>query len=803
MKFISALKKKKVERDFYVALILKPHKATAILFEKTEDNLSILATKEDKLEKDIDSLSAEELVSVSDSIVSGVEVSLPEQTNLEKTIFSVPYSWQQDGKITRPNLEKLKAVCDQLELKAIGFIISIEAVVSFMQQKDGAPITAIFVEHFDKQVFVYMVRNGQIVEAQSSDAGENVVQSVEKLLDAVTQFDVLPSKMYLNDYENAEKVQQKFLSHDWKDKLNFLHDPQVVILEKDLENQAVINGVASQMGFDGLMDVSLSDNETKDSGDDSEEISAEVAATATAAELAAAEEFGFVQNEDVRAQGAEPVDEVEAIQEAEDRKQTDEDKDKKADNDELETIADESLGDHSFHEDSNISEPKISRSGYVSDKDNDNNDIVATDKAFMDEDDGNENDSRVTLVDKLKSAAPIGIVRAILSGKGSSALKKSISPRLIVILVVVVAAIIGIAYIYFTFFLKAEVVVFADSKVLSKEESVTFSSDEHTSYSDKVIALHTVDESVNGSASKDVTGTKETGTKATGEVVVYNKTEKPVTFDKGTTISSSNGLDFVTLDDVKIASTSSFSTSFSSAKVKVESSKFGKEYNLPSGTNFTVDGESNSDYIAKNESAFSGGTKKELEVVSQKDLDQLEEKIENGTADKALNAATGKLGADTLLIKTPLGVKLDNEKYSKKAGEEAKTVTLTADIVYTFGTYAKNDLVEFVKQMAKDEVPDEYVYVSEQSEVRVDNVKVDDGDVTGTLKTNSVFAPSVQTSTLMTELKGKPLGKAESMIKGMKGVSDYKIIRRNVIPLFPSFMPFNTKNIEVTVRTNG
>ena len=778
MKILSALRKKKVVRDFYLSLILKPHKVAAILFEKTASSLVIISTKEAALEKNLDALTGEELVQVIDTVTSSVEGAMPEGQMVEKTIFSVPYSWQIEGKITRDNLLKLKQICDALELKAIGFIISSEAIVNFMQKKDGVPVKAIFVEHAANQAFVYIVQNSAIVEVQSSEVGEDFVATVEKLLTQVEKVESLPSKIVLHDYEGAESLQQEFLNHEWKKELNFLHVPQVLVLEKGFENEAVINGVATQMGFDVLHDVKAGGVVDADENIDED---------LQDMEIASAEEFGFGS-----ADALPPA----AIKTGAEEAELDED----ANSEDLHaTMPADEEDRHGGHD--NLVEPKINA---LHETDEDLEDITPHEGEHKSHAHKVHSDTRVIVVDTLKKLAPIVFMRSLFSGKGAkSLLKKGMNLRVGVMAFGVVALLAMLTYGYYAFFLKAEVIIFSDSQVVSSDEEVTFSPDESTSFDDKIIALGTLTESVDVSNEREVTGTKETGEKATGEVTVYNKTERPVTFEKGTIIASSNDVEFVTLGEVKIASTSSFSTSFTSQKIKIEASEFGKEYNLPSNTNFTVDGEGTADYFAKNDSAFSGGSKKELTVVSEKDLEALRSEAEKGTLEKAVLAASKKIGNDVLLIKSPLSSKLEEEKFSKKEGEEAKSVSLTGKLVYTFGTYTKEDLAEFVQQMAQSEIPDGYSYIDDQSDIQVNDVIVDEDDVTGKLTVNAVFGPTIETSKILGELEGKRLKNAEQLVGGLKGVSDYTIIRRNAFPIFPSFLPFNSKNIQVTVKTDG
>lgn len=790
MKILSALRKKKDPRDFYISLIFKPHKATAILFEKTKESLVIISTKEELINAQLDTLEGEELVKIADTVISSVEGAMPEGEMVEKTIFSVPYSWQSDGKITRDNLMKLKQICDALDLKAIGFIISAEAIVNFLHKKDGAPVSAIFVEHAANHAYVYLVKGGDILEVQSTEVGEDFVSTVEQLLSNVKAVDNLPSKIVLHDYEGVESLQQEFLNYEWKKELNFLQIPQVLVLDKGFENEAVIHGVASQMGFDVLQDLHRG-AEVVD--DEKEENNAEVSTL----EIAAADEFGFSQGE-IPEESNENTVNLDEEPPSEDTEEATEEVDSPP------ALSD----DHR-----NLAEPKINDFSQTEEK-NDDKGIVEEDEDSADVPDKKTEDShkeikhdtldtRTTLVDKLKTFAPLSLLTSLKSGSGISALlQRGMNLRVGLIAFGVVALLVLGTYLYYMVFLKAEVVIFADSTVVSREEDVTLSTDEDTSFESNIIKLGTVTESIDVSAERDVTGKKETGEKAKGEIIVYNKTERPVTFEKGTEISANN-LDFVITDEIKVASTSSFSTSFSSTKVKIEAAEFGKEYNLPSGTNFTVDGQATSSYFAKNESAFAGGTKTELTVVSKADLEALRSEVQKGSLEKALETAKQNLQENVLLINSPLSSKLEGEKFSKKEGEESKKVSISGKLAYTFGTYSKSDLAEFVEQMGDGEVPEGYGYREDQSDIQVTDIKVEDEEVTGKIAVNAVFAPTIETSKILAELEGKRISGAEDVIKGKEGVSDYTILRKNVLPLFPSFLPFNAKNITITVKTDG
>jgi hypothetical protein len=196
-------------------------------------------------------MSQDDLITSSDEVVSGLDMSVPRGATLSKTIFALPYSWVEDGKITREKLDFLKKLCEELELTPIGFLVPIEAIVAYLQRKEGVPLSAVVVEHSQNVAVVYVIKGGNIVEIKKGTLQDvNLTQTVERLLAGVTKVDVLPSKIILQDADNIEKLHQEFLAYHWTQRLPFLHVPQVTVLEKGIENEAIINGVSAQMGFE-------------------------------------------------------------------------------------------------------------------------------------------------------------------------------------------------------------------------------------------------------------------------------------------------------------------------------------------------------------------------------------------------------------------------------------------------------------------------------------------------------------------------------------------------------------------------
>ncbi len=741
---------KSVSTEFFLALIFESDKVSSILFKEQEKSLVILASRH--IDIDLEQASTEDLIVAADGVISRLEMSLPEGANLEKTIFAVPHSWVEEGKIKAERLNQLKKISTELALTPMGFIVSIEAIIAFLQKKEGAPVSGIFVELSDRMLSVFIARSGNIIDVKQGLIEDTVEKSVEKLLGQVTKLDVLPSKIILLHNKEAEAVQQKFLSHHWTKELPFMHLPQVAILDKGFENEAIISGVASQLNVSVRDDVAVS---TSEEIEDEEEV----------AVISSGDVFGFVKDEDVALSTKHNEEEVEASSEK----------------------------DLGFSEE--VSEPIIKHHGIVP-----ASQVPAGEEVF-------EEDEPEEEMPRGKRKSPfngiIGSISALLTPQGLSRLPRMIgSGKKLIVPFIALAVVVIFLILYYSVFLKAKITVFTDEKAF-KEDSmdITLSTNSDSSFSDKILKISTVDEEVKGEESQETTGQKDTGQKATGTVTVFNKTESPKELSKGTIITSSNNLEYTLNDDIKIASTSSFSTSFSNTSAKITASSFGKEYNIPSQTNFTIKGISTSDVFARNDSAFSGGTKEEIQVVAKKDLDALEDTVTKRLFEKAKSQASSSLAKDDALVPIYLSADFKDKAYDKKENDQAKSVKLSATIDYTLGIYKKEELTKFISSSSNFDVPSDFKLSDDDSSIKISDIKQNKNDVSAKLSFNAIFKPQLDTASLPEKIIGKGKDEAVKILKTTSGISDVNVQFTGAIPFLPQIIPLNKASITFEEKT--
>lgn len=730
------LKKSKAKKEYFLSLLARPNGLGAILFEEENKNLSLLATAEEKYSHSLEMATSEDLINLADKVISAVETSLPENASVAKTIFVVPYDWIDEGKIKKEHLLRLKKVCGELELTAIGYIISAEAIISYLQKKQGILSSSLFVELAGEKIYIFCVKAGNIVEVKSGYMQGSAVKTVEGLLASIESFEVLPSKMVLFDHEGAGKITREFLAHNWNKDLPFLHTPNVESLEKAFENEAIIHGVANQMGFDVLAEETAQEKMIEEESKNNN--------------------FGFLREQD-----AAEIEEARQLEEA------------------------HAQIPHMKH-------TALDESAAM------NRHANNTDATKGDMEKDKEPRQKKNIAGRILLLLPF-----LKLPKFKLASLKAFRGRKLIIASLILIALLFIgAYLYYATIEKAEVVITTQQKILQKNIPVSFLQDRATNIDNKVIAMQPVSIPVSASDSGPATGKKDTGDKAKGKVTVYNKTDSSKTFTKGTLINGPNNLQFSLVDDATVASTSAFATDISSTDVQVTANNIGQEYNLPSGTNFSFKDFSPTDYFAKNSSAFSGGTKRSVMTVTQKDLDALASTIENSLKAKAASQISSQIGRDTGAFSDPLSADFSEKKFDKKAGQEADKITLNAKVIFKFGTYKKKDALAIAKAASNSGVPGGFSLVENLSRVEVKNSKVNkDGKVDAALASRMVYTVVIAVDTLSRQILGKSDTAVIRKFQQNQDIASVIVVFKNKIPFMPSILPLNASNITVTVKS--
>lgn len=751
---------KKDKSEFFLSLVLRDEKASAVVFQEIDKKINVVGEHVENFKTSVEDATEEELLVAIDKAVSTAEKNLPPDVESHGTIFGVKQDWIHEGKIKPEYLAKLKKVSDELEFKPMGFLVIPEAISHLLQKEEGAPVTAVLAEIGQKNVTLSLIRAGKIVETKSGLIGESLVDTVESLLKHFSA-ETLPARIILFD-GGREELQQEFINHKWSRDLSFLHLPQVSALPANFDARAVLNGAASQMGFE-VFEASLKNAVREDTKPASAISLSEEEKDKTLAE--AASEFGFVAD-DVKEEITEEEPQKDLLLSSEEFK-----------TEETETIKE-------------TPKTAVMDNITVADQFREIPEEIKINKA--------ERKSLPANAALLTS----GIIAALKKIHLEKILKGANGSRKKLMIGIVPLVIVLLLFYVYLFGRSATVTLGIDAKEKEDSLSVTFSQSEKTNATDNIISAEFITVSQDGKLSTSTTGKKEVGDKAKGTVTMFNSNTTGVTIPTGTVITSSNDLKFVTDKAVTVASASGdiFSgTDPGKADVPVTAEKFGTNYNLPSGTKFSVEGSSS--VAAKNDKAFSGGTKKEIKVVSKKDYDKLatdlQKQLETGAKEDIQKKAQG----DSVVLPNFISVEFDKKSYSKDIDDEATEVSLTATISYKGVSYKNADILSFAKDKLEDGSDLE---VDKNSvEASATDLKEKGDNASGKLKIKANLVPKIDAKELISQIKGKSIKDAIEKLNEINEVNKVDIKLSPPIPFLPERIPFSSGKIKIRTDKNG
>lgn len=779
---------KKPKVEYFLTLLLRDEKATAVVVEQTEGKITIISKHEEVFPTALEDASNEELLQVLDKTISWTEGTLPPDIELQNTVFGVKDTWVEDKKIKKEYLSKLKHVCDQLNLTPMGFIVLAEAITHLIQTEEGAPFSGLLTEIGTQTVTVSLFRAGKLVEARHAPMVETPMKSVDNLLKAFDKVELLPSRIVLFNArktdENAkvhDDLTQKFIAHQWSKGLPFLHVPQISILPAGFDGKAVVAGAAEQLGFE-MAGLSV---DTKD------------------IDIKTYEKHHLVKTEKVVEKELEENEKFEESEQSNDENSEDGEK--------LEHVKTDNFG---FVVDQDITMMPPVEKGEKAEKHPETHHakkVVHAEPepvhhpAPADEDE----EADETFEEPERKKKPQVHILSLFSGlflpfKGmrqNRLPKLPLGNRLMIIPPAILVLLIGLVVLYI-YQLKATVTLVVSPRMVDEAEKLTFSTTSGNDFSAGILAAKDVSVTLEGSSTTPATGQKEVGEKAKGTVTIYNSETSKKTLKEGTTVSSSNGLVYLLDKEVSIASASGdIFTGIKSgtAQVAVTAKAIGNEYNLPSNSKFSVEGSSS--LAAKNDAAFSGGSKKKVTVVAKKDIDKLTQELPKSLEQKAKSALQEKLSADEELLAEFSSVTLEKKTASADIDEEAKEVKLTASVTFASAAYQKQDILQYAQSLLKNRFSQDQTIPEQHIITSVGGLKQkNETEVTGLLEIKAGLLPKLDNPKITKEITGKSYADVDAYIKKLPQVQRADIVLSPNIPFLPKMLPRMEKNITVVVQ---
>lgn len=214
-------------RDYYFGLFLKENKGIGYIISGINKKLSLVAKKEFVYTNGWESLTQN---------VDDVLFKLENDTKcrIEKTIFFL-FSHLVDSKtkeIKKLYLQKIKELTKSIEIKPIGYIECYEAVVSYLQTKEGTPLTSILIELDDTNIDIFIYKGGHKMHNYVVARTDNIIDDLHSVLDDLGKNTNLPNRIILYNSSGLVEESTKIISHKWSSDL-FVQLPRVEILKEE------------------------------------------------------------------------------------------------------------------------------------------------------------------------------------------------------------------------------------------------------------------------------------------------------------------------------------------------------------------------------------------------------------------------------------------------------------------------------------------------------------------------------------------------------------------------------------------
>lgn len=289
------------------------------------------------------------------------------------------------------------------------------------------------------------------------------------------------------------------------------------------------------------------------------------------------------------------------------------------------------------------------------------------------------------------------------------------------------------------------------------------------------------------SESLATTGQKETGDKSKGEITIFNKVDKIQNIPKGTILSDTASKKYELLTSVQVpASTYDLATgtiAMGQIKANAIASDIGPEFNLNKDALLSF--KDNPNLLAKVNDSITGGTRRQIRVVSAED----KTKLNKAVTDSLDTKITEKINSESSLVGLMPGTKFIDKKqldFIREVGEEADTLQVNANLtisVFQINPEQKENILktlfandqEFLKSTAS---PSDFSF----SFIATQNSSTKSvGKLTVTGKT----LPKIDTNNLRARLVGQNFDSALKIINSQSKVYDREI---KIIPSTFSFL---------------
>lgn len=718
---------------------------------------------------------AEELIVAADASIATAVSKMPEISGKQPTevLLGLPEYWVKGEGLRTEKTKILNTVCKKLLFSPLGFVVTPEAISHLLKEEEGESLDLILVSLEEAEMIVSLIVRGKFLGSKIVERSDNSALDLEEGLLRFNFQDDLPSRIVLLGSGDLNEAQQVLIAYPWlnpngEKKLSFLHLPKVDFAKENLEISAVVYGGSRDLLKEKIAigkEIVPEKIETvvEEAIEKKEGPTTDYGLPTTAEpreEINFKADFGFVKGQDILI--SQPVEQG-VIKSEEIEKEIEE----------IKTAVKEEKPKRRLFDLKVIFKKRL--------------------KVFP------EGRFEPELVPVEFPTRRKSILKKIIRFLKNLTLNKI--TFLLFLVLVVIGTILAVCLYKIE---KAEIKLLVRPLAVEKEFEFSVSTKVAEVDPEKMILpAQTVEAEVRGEKGADVKGKKIVGDKATGEIVVYNRTDQPKDFSKGQVVKGPADLKFVFKEDVEVASKTADLEKgidkWGEAKVKVEAIDIGPQYNLEASSTLVLENFSTATILVKNPGAFSGGTSREIQAVSKEDRENLQKQLTEELTKKAQEEIKGKISSTDYLLINSLEIKSRSSVFNHEVSDEAPTITLQDKVIFSALFFKEGDVLQLIEKQTAG-LPEGY----QEKPFKEEN-SYDPKDKSGVYlaKVKRFYYPNLPVEEIRKNLVKKTFLWAGSYLKDLNTIEGYEISINPSIFSKLNLLPFNFDNIKVTIDSLG
>ena len=207
---------------------------------------------------------------------------------------------------------------------------------------------------------------------------------------------------------------------------------------------------------------------------------------------------------------------------------------------------------------------------------------------------------------------------------------------------------------------------------------------------------------------------------------------------------------------------------------------------------------SGSSVLIGNNSAFSGGSSREISAVSKEDRNSLQKSLSAELGVKAEAEIKDKI-LTGFILPGSFGLKSKTDQFNFEIGDEADQLSLEEKAVFAAVYFKEEDLVILTEKTFESLVPEGFdkKFINETKEV----VLLDKKKNLFKAKINRGYYPKIDSQEISRKLAAKPISKTKNIIEGQHFIEGYEVTITPKIFSHLKFFPINSKNIIVSLKS--